>query len=89
MLIYFQFFPDREVPYSIPLCSTTANWCTKSIEEKEKCDLIHTAGVTAGVFPLIECNEPVAGAITCLKEINEGRADFTGIDSSLGYIARQ
>lgn len=42
-----------------------------------------------GIFPLIECNEPVAGAITCLKEISEGRADFTGIDSNLGYIARQ
>ena len=39
---------------------------------------------------MIECNEPVAGgAISCLKEVNEGRADFAGIDSSLGYIARQ
>ncbi|XP_055312827.1 transferrin-like [Sitodiplosis mosellana] len=83
------FFPYREVPYSLPLCSTTANWCTKSIEEKEKCDVLHTAGVTTGIFPLIECNEPVAGgAISCLEEVNEGRADFTGIDSSLGYIAR-
>lgn len=45
--------------------------------------------INIGIFPTIECTEPVGSAIACLKEVNEGRADFTGIDSSLGYIARQ
>lgn len=49
-MIFTFFFSDREVPYSLPLCSTTAKWCTKSIEEKEKCDVIHTAGVTTGIL---------------------------------------
>lgn len=85
----FNFFADRQVPYSQPLCTTQAKWCTKSVDEKEKCDVIQTAGITTGVFPLIECMEPVANAVSCLKEVNEGRADFTTIDSNFGYIARQ
>lgn len=86
---HFFLLKDREVPYNLPVCSTTATWCTKSLEEKDKCDVIHTAGITAGVYPVIECQEPVAGAISCLKEVAEGRADFTGIDSNLGFIARR
>lgn len=80
---------DREVPFSQPLCSTEVSWCTKSLEEKEKCEIVRTAGITTGVYPLIKCQEYVAGAINCLKEINEGKADFTSIDSNLGYIARK
>lgn len=85
----FPRFLDREVPFSQPICSTQAKWCTKSFEEKEKCDLLQTAGVTTGIQPIIECNNPVGGALNCLKEVNEERADFTSIDSNLGYIARQ
>lgn len=64
-------------------------WCTKSLEEKEKCESIRAAGITTHVYPMIECQKPVADTITCLKEVREGRADFTGIDSNFGYIARQ
>ncbi|XP_031637288.1 transferrin-like [Contarinia nasturtii] len=82
------FYPFRELPFSQSLCSTQANWCTKSFEEKEKCDIVRVAGITTGIQPLIECNDPVGDAIHCLKEVNEERADFVAIDSSLGYIAR-
>lgn len=66
------------------------NWCTKSLAEKEKCEVIRTAGITAGVYPIIECREPVnEGSIGCLKEVSQGKADFTVIDSNFGYIARR
>lgn len=77
------------MPFSQTLCSTQVNWCTKSLEEREKCDIIRVAAMTTGIYPLIECQEPVAGGINCLKEVSEGRASFTGIDGNLGYIARQ
>lgn len=77
------------MPYVQPLCSTQVTWCTKSLEEKEKCEIIRTAGITTGIYPLIECQEPVAGAISCLKEVSEGRASFTLIDGNLGYVARE
>lgn len=48
------------------------------------------AGITTGVYPVIECKEPVnQNSIGCIKEVNEGRADFTVIDSNFGYIARR
>lgn len=80
---------DRDIPFNLPLCSTSATWCTKSLEEKEKCDVLRTAGISAGVYPVIDCQDPVSSAISCLKEVSEGRADFTGIDSNLGFIARR
>lgn len=89
LLQYSNYFPVREVPFDFPLCSTSVTWCTKSLEEKEKCNVIRAAGITTGVYPLIECQEPVIGSIGCLNEVNEGRADFTVIDSNFGYIARQ
>lgn len=81
---------DREVPYHYPLCSTTITWCTKSLDEKDKCEVIRAAGLAAGVYPLIECQNPVLmDTLGCLKEVNEGRADFTVIDSNYGYIVRR
>lgn len=85
---------DRGIPYSQPICplapeASSVSWCTKSLEEKEKCEAIRAAGITTHVYPLIECQKPVADTITCLNEVRDGRADFTGIDSNFGYIARQ
>lgn len=51
--------------------------------------MLREAGVTTGILPLIECHSPVAGTVACMKEVSEGRADFTGIDSNYGYIARK
>lgn len=71
------------------MCSTIT-WCTKSLEEKDKCEVIRAAGLTAGVYPLIECQDPVVfGTLGCLKAVDEGKADFTVIDSNYGYIARR
>lgn len=80
---------DHGVPYEIPLCSKTVTWCTKSLEEKDKCEVIRTAGFTTGVYPTILCQEPVMGTLGCLREVREGRADFAVIDSNYGYIARR
>lgn len=79
---------DREVPFASSLCSSQSSWCTTSIEEKEKCDLTRVAGITTGIYPLIECRDPVANTVACLNDISNGRADFTGIDSNYGFIAR-
>lgn len=79
----------REVPYSQTLCSTQSTWCTTSIEEKEKCEVVRAAGITTGIYPLVECRDPSTDTVACLNDINKGRADFIGIDSTYGFIARQ
>lgn len=45
--------------------------------------------MTSGVYPILECLEPQTSVVTCLNEINAKRADFMGIDSNFGYLARQ
>lgn len=83
------FRPFREVPQALPLCSTTATWCTTSYEEKDKCEVIRSGGITTGVYPQIDCREPTTSTVSCLNDISEGRADFMGIDSNFGFLARQ
>lgn len=78
----------REIPYAQTLCSSQSKWCTTSLEEKEKCEVIRTAGITNGIYPLIECLDPVLNTVRCLSDIDEENADFTGIDSNFGFIAR-
>lgn len=50
---------------------------------------MRTAGITTGAYPLIECRDPSPDTVACLNDVNKGRADFTGIDSNFGFIARQ
>lgn len=81
-------FSDREVPFGQTLCSTQSTWCTVSNAEKEKCDVIRAAGISTGVYPLIECRDAAGTTVACLNDVSIGRADFTGIDSNFGFIAR-
>uniref|UniRef100_A0AAG5DJ12 Transferrin-like domain-containing protein n=1 Tax=Anopheles atroparvus TaxID=41427 RepID=A0AAG5DJ12_ANOAO len=81
--------PFRPMPIVSDLCQTTARWCTTSIEEKDKCDVLSRAALTTGVLPYVECNNPTTNRMTCLKDIAGKRADFAGIDSNYGYLARQ
>ncbi|XP_065076164.1 transferrin-like [Ochlerotatus camptorhynchus] len=80
--------PYRQLPIPSDLCQTTSRWCTTSPEEKDKCDVLRTAALTSGIFPTIECIDPTTSRMTCLNEIANNRADFTGIDSNYGYLAR-
>lgn len=80
--------PYRQLPIPSDLCQTTARWCTTSPEEKDKCDVVRTAALTSGIFPTIECIDPTTSRMSCLNEIANNRADFTGIDSNFGYLAR-
>lgn len=82
-------FLDRVVPVAASLCSTQSTWCTTSPEEKDKCEIIRAGGITTGVYPLIECRDPTTSVVSCLSDISAKRADFAGIDSNFGYIARQ
>lgn len=79
----------REVPVDHDLCSTQSIWCTTSIEEKDKCEVVRAGGITTGVYPTIECRSPASSIVTCLDHVNKGRADFVGVDSNYGFIARQ
>jgi hypothetical protein len=45
--------------------------------------------LTTGILPIIECGEPTSGSVSCLNDIAAERADFMGIDSTYGYIARK
>lgn len=80
--------PYRALPIPSDLCQTTARWCTTSLEEKEKCDVLRTAALTSGIYPTIECLEPATSRMVCLNDIAQDRADFIGIDSNFGYLAR-
>jgi len=71
------------------LCSTNSVWCTTSLEENEKCEVVRAGGVTTGVYPIIECREPATNVVSCLADVSAGRADLTGIDSNFGFLARQ
>ncbi|XP_055593629.1 transferrin-like [Uranotaenia lowii] len=80
--------PNRALPIATDLCQTTARWCTTSLEENEKCKVLRAAALTSGITPLIECPDPTTSRMACLNEISSNRADFTGIDSNYGYLAR-
>lgn len=80
--------PYRQLPIPSDLCQTTSRWCTTSPEEKDKCEVLRTAALTSGIYPTIECVDPTTSRMACLNEIANNRADFTGIDSNFGYLAR-
>ncbi|XP_055535032.1 transferrin-like [Wyeomyia smithii] len=80
--------PYRQIPIPSDLCQTTARWCTTSLEEKEKCDVLRTAALTSGILPIIECTDPVTSRMACFSDIASQRADFIGIDSNFGFLAR-
>ena len=78
----------RSIPITNDLCSTSVNWCTTSHDEYDKCALVREAGITIGTLPLVNCYGPMANTVSCLSEISNDRADFMGIDSNFGYLAR-
>lgn len=80
--------PYRQIPIPSDLCQTTARWCTTSLEEKEKCDVLRTAALISGIHPIIECTDPATSRMACLSDIASQRADFIGIDSNFGFLAR-
>uniref|UniRef100_A0A182M421 Transferrin-like domain-containing protein n=1 Tax=Anopheles culicifacies TaxID=139723 RepID=A0A182M421_9DIPT len=82
-------FPHRPLPVPSDICQSTVRWCTTSIEEQSKCNVLSKAALTTGVYPLVQCNNPTPNRISCLREISADRADFAGIDSNYGYLARQ
>lgn len=81
--------PFRSIPISAPLCDTQITWCTTSYEEQQKCDVIRAGGITIGIQPMIECSNPATSVVACMNDIANLRADFMGIDSNFGWMARQ
>lgn len=82
--------PIRPIPIAIGLtCPTPINWCTRSYEEKTKCDILSTAALTTGIIPNIICNDPKSDTVSCISDISKGKSDFVGIDSNFGYLARK
>lgn len=87
-LSHLKIILDREIPFGQPLCSTQLKWCTTSTMERDKCEIARAAGISTGVYPIIECLEPSGSVVGCLYDVSSGRADFTGIDSNFGFLAR-
>ena len=79
----------RSIPSDAEMCNTTVKWCTKSDAEKLKCDVLRTAAMTTGIYPIIECREPRSDSVSCISDVSSGKADLVGIDSNYGYLARQ
>lgn len=79
---------NRSMPIETDVCDKKVSWCTASVEERSMCSVIRAAGITTGTLPLIECNQPASSTVQCLMDIKDKKADFMGIDSNYGYIAR-
>lgn len=80
--------PIRPIPTGIEVCPSI-RWCTHSYDEKDKCEVLRAAGLTTGIIPNIVCNAPKSDTITCISDVSSGKADFVGIDSNFGYLARK
>lgn len=65
------------------------NWCTTSLAEQRKCAVLAAGGITTGVLPTINCNEPRESVLDCLSDIRNEAADLMAIDSNFGYLARK
>lgn len=82
--------PIRPIPIALDTdCPAGIRWCTHSYEEKEKCDVLRAAGLTTGISPTIICNAPKSDTVSCISDVNTNKADFVGIDSNFGYLARK
>lgn len=82
--------PIRTIPISdISTCPEPIKWCTHSYEEKLKCDVVKAAALTSGIQPEIICTPPKSDTVSCISDVSSGKADFVGIDSNYGYLARQ
>lgn len=79
----------RSMPLGAEMCNTTVKWCTKSDGEKMKCDVLRTAAITTGIYPIIECRDPRSDSVSCISDVSTGKADLVGIDSNYGFLARQ
>lgn len=80
--------PVRPVPIAIDTCPGL-RWCTNSYDERQKCDVIRMAALTTGIVPNIVCNDARSDAISCISDVSTNKADFVGIDSNFGYLARK
>lgn len=79
----------RDIPVSFNPCVSELKWCTTSTEEREKCTVLSAGGITTGALPSIECVEPRATVLDCMRDIRAGSADLMAIDSNYGYLARK
>uniref|UniRef100_A0A8D8RA50 Transferrin n=1 Tax=Cacopsylla melanoneura TaxID=428564 RepID=A0A8D8RA50_9HEMI len=80
----------REIPTSpeIDPCRRPISWCTISPLEQQKCLWLQYAVLTHGIAPNLRCIQAPSKA-DCLRMIHEDQVDIVGIDSDLGYLARQ
>lgn len=82
--------PIRPVPIAVEsACPAGIRWCTHSYDEKQKCEVLRMAALTTGIVPNIFCNDPKSDTVTCISDVSSGKADFVGIDSNFGYLARK
>lgn len=79
----------RNVPVNFDTCVPDFRWCTTSTDERRKCETIRAGGISAGILPSIVCNEPRDSVFECMNDIRGDVADFMGIDSNFGYLARK
>lgn len=82
--------PIRPIPIAIePSCPTAIRWCTQSYDAKEKCDVLRMAALMTGIVPNIICNDHKSDTVSCISDVSSNKADFIGIDSNFGFLARQ
>ena len=82
--------PIRPVPIAVEsACPAGIRWCTHSYDEKEKCEVLRMAALTTGIVPNIFCTTPRSDTVSCISDVSSNKADFVGIDSNFGYLARK
>ncbi|XP_063216183.1 transferrin-like [Bacillus rossius redtenbacheri] len=76
----------RDIPVT-SACQRTLRWCTVSELEDSKCEWLRQAGVTHGLSPELLCLRG-SSKFDCLRRVEADLADLVGIDTDLGYLAK-
>ncbi|CAH1101601.1 unnamed protein product [Psylliodes chrysocephalus] len=80
----------REVPTlaNNTYCQRTVSWCTENDNEQNKCLWLQQAALNTGLQPVIQCVQSKdTDPVSCLIDIQNGKADLTFADVTYGYIA--
>lgn len=68
-------------------CRPSVRWCTTTVLEAEKCEVLRQGAYTYGLEPSVQCVR-AASMWECLNAVQNATADIVAIDSEYSHIAR-
>lgn len=68
-------------------CRPSVKWCTTTLLEQEKCEVLRAGAYTYGLEPAVKC-VPAANMWECMSAVRNRTADIVAIDSEYSHLAR-